>query len=124
MFLLIYSVFDFNRSLSQILMEFIYQLVGRGELAHAKCLREKCYEKIRQRDREFAGVMGATTKPVTHNLTTRTTSLLDFKSEHLAEQMTLLDSRLFHKIEVRSPCTTRHHSCGSTNKSNPKSVSV
>ena len=26
--------------------------------------------------------------------------LLDFKSQHVAEQMTLLDSELFNKIEV------------------------
>lgn len=84
-------------------MEFIYQLVGRGDLAHAKCLREKCYEKLRQRDREFAAAAAANSpgKQLTsYSVSTRTSSLLDFKSEHIAEQMTLLDSRLFHKIEV------------------------
>ena len=30
----------------------------------------------------------------------RQSSLLDFKSEHIAEQMTLLDSELFMKIEI------------------------
>lgn len=30
----------------------------------------------------------------------RQASLLDFKSEHIAEQMTLLDSELFMKIEI------------------------
>ena len=78
-------------------MEFIYQLVGRGDLAHAKCLREKCIEKLRQRDREYTA---AATKLTSYNVITRTATLLDFKSEHIAEQMTLLDSRLFHKIEV------------------------
>lgn len=82
-------------------MEFIYQLVGRGDLAHAKCLREKCYEKLRQRDREFAAAAANSPGKLTsYSITTRTSTLLDFKSEHIAEQMTLLDSRLFHKIEV------------------------
>lgn len=79
-------------------MEFIYHLVGRGDLAHAKCLREKCYEKLRQRDREIAAA--ASLKLTTYNISTRTATLLDFKSEDIAQQMTLLDSRLFHKIEV------------------------
>lgn len=84
--------------MSDTLMEFIYQLVGRGDLVHAKCLREKCYEKIRQRDRELMAL--ATPQPITHNISTKTATILSFKSEHLAEQMTLLDSQLFHKIEV------------------------
>jgi len=90
------SLYDLSKSLCETLMDFIYQLVGRGDLVHAKCLREKCLEKIRQRDREFATVP----KVTTYNIVTRTYSLLDFKSEHIAEQMTLLDSHLFHDITV------------------------
>lgn len=97
-------------------MEFIYQLVGRGDLTHAKCLREKCYEKIRQRDREFAPITTgakndsnmnpASLQPVriTHAVSTRTCTLLSFKSEQLAEQMTLLDAQLFYKIQVSVHC--------------------
>lgn len=97
---LIISLYDLSKSLAQTLMDFVYQLIGRGDLAHAKCLREKCYEKLRQRDREFAAMAAAQAKLTTYNVTIRTGTLLDFKSEHIAEQMTLLDSRLFHKIEV------------------------
>ena len=82
-------------------MDFIYQLVGRGDLTHAKCLREKCFEKLRQRDREIVAA-SITNKLTSYNVITRTAILLDFKSEHIAEQMTLLDAQLFHKIEVRS----------------------
>ena len=35
------------------MMEFIYQLVNKGDLVNAKFLREKCYEKLRIREREF-----------------------------------------------------------------------
>ncbi|KAI2811890.1 Rap guanine nucleotide exchange factor 1 [Blomia tropicalis] len=95
-----FYLYDLSKSLAQTLMDFVYQLIGRGDLAHAKCLREKCYEKLRQRDREFAAMAAAQAKLTTYNVTIRTGTLLDFKSEHIAEQMTLLDSRLFHKIEI------------------------
>lgn len=35
-----------------------------------------------------------------HNIYTRQSILLDFKSEQIAEQMTLLDAELFFKIEI------------------------
>ena len=53
------------------------------------------------------GVVGFTLPAVTHNgcnqcsYIYRQHSLTDFKSELVAEQMTLLDSELFQKIEVR-----------------------
>lgn len=113
------------------MMEFIYQLVNKGDLVNAKFLREKCYEKLRIREREFrrqqqqqsqsndsfdsqqqndnnnnVGNVTSFKQTTAVNVNTfdivhlKTWTLLDFKAEHLAEQMTLLDSRLFYKIEV------------------------
>jgi len=78
-------------------MDFIYQLVNRGDLALAKVLRGKCLEKMEQRE---AALHASTILLPSISVTINQSSLLDFKSEHLAEQMTLLDSELFLKIEV------------------------
>ena len=102
--LFVFSIYDLSSSLSQKLMDFIYQLVGRGDLGHAKELREKCYSKMRDREREIAALSNAEAANSlrTHNIKMRSATLLDFKSEHIAEQMTFLDARFFHKIEVCS----------------------
>ena len=92
-----YSLGDCNDKVLEILMDFIYQLVNRGDLALAKVLRAKCIEKMDQRQN---GIHSASVLLPSINVTTRQSSLCDFKSEHLAEQMTLLDSELFLKIEV------------------------
>jgi Rap guanine nucleotide exchange factor 1 len=78
-------------------MDFIYQLVNRGDLSLAKVLRAKCIEKMEQR--EAASHASHILLP-SISVTIKQSSLIDFKSEHLAEQMTLLDSKLFLKIEV------------------------
>ncbi|KAH9415764.1 Rap guanine nucleotide exchange factor 1 [Dermatophagoides pteronyssinus] len=123
-------IYDFDKQLFQTMMEFIYQLVNKGDLVNAKFLREKCYEKLRIREREFrrqqqqqsqsndsfdsqqqndnnnnVGNVTSFKQTTAVNVNTfdivhlKTWTLLDFKAEHLAEQMTLLDSRLFYKIE-------------------------
>lgn len=81
----------------QKIMEFIYQLVNRGDLALAKVLRVKLIEKMDQREHSSHG---SSILLPSIGVTVKQCSLLDFKSDHLAEQMTLLDSKLFLKIEV------------------------
>lgn len=86
---------DLDDTLLQTLMEFVQQLVCSGDLTMAKALRVKILEKHAVKQLQSA-------QPILSSLsvTTKQASLLDFKSEQIAEQMTLLDADLFMKIEI------------------------
>ncbi|KAG7209272.1 hypothetical protein KM043_015388 [Ampulex compressa] len=86
---------DLDDVLLQTLMEFVQQLVCSGDLTMAKALRVKILEKHATKQLQSA-------QPILSSLsvTTKQASLLDFKSEQIAEQMTLLDADLFMKIEI------------------------
>ncbi|KAK2581004.1 hypothetical protein KPH14_006055 [Odynerus spinipes] len=86
---------DLDDTLLQTLMEFVQQLVCSGDLTMAKALRVKILEKHAAKQLQSA-------QPILSSLsvTTKQASLLDFKSEQIAEQMTLLDADLFMKIEI------------------------
>ncbi|XP_015186779.1 PREDICTED: guanine nucleotide-releasing factor 2 isoform X4 [Polistes dominula] len=86
---------DLDDTLLQTLMEFVQQLVCSGDLTMAKALRVKILEKHAAKQLQSA-------QPILSSLsvTTKQSSLLDFKSEQIAEQMTLLDADLFMKIEI------------------------
>ncbi|XP_046735450.1 guanine nucleotide-releasing factor 2 isoform X2 [Diprion similis] len=89
------TISDLDDVLLQTLMEFVQQLVCSGDLTMAKALRVKILEKhLRKRLQA--------TQPILSSLSvsTRQSSLLDFKSEQIAEQMTLLDAELFINIEI------------------------
>lgn len=77
-------------------MLFVHQLISCGELTLAKALRVKHLERheAKQKSLKYANVISSLT------LGPRNSSLLDFKSEQIAEQMTLLDAELFMKIEI------------------------
>lgn len=88
---------DLQEEILQVLVDFIFQLVSRGDLLLARALRKKVVEKCEARHRNNAS------SPVllpSMAVTTHQASLLDFKSENLAEQMTVLDADLFQKIEI------------------------
>lgn len=89
------SISDLNDELLQTLMEFVQQLVCSGDLTMAKALRVKILEK-------HAAKQLQAVQPILSSLSvsTKQASLLDFKSEQIAEQMTLLDAELFMKIEI------------------------
>ncbi|XP_063983968.1 guanine nucleotide-releasing factor 2 isoform X3 [Diachasmimorpha longicaudata] len=86
---------DLDDVLLQTLMEFVQQLVCSGDLTMAKALRVKILEKHQLKQMQSA-------QPILSSLSvsTKQASLLDFKSEQIAEQMTLLDAELFMKIEI------------------------
>lgn len=93
-----YSLTDINENILKILMDFICQLVSRGDLLPARALRKKVVEKCYLKQRSLLNI------PIllpSMAVTTHKASLLDFKSENIAEQMTVLDADLFQKIEVR-----------------------
>lgn len=76
---------------------FVQQLVSSGDLALAKLLRTKTEEKIEARKAALE------VQPIllpSVAISTKVSSVLDFKAHLLAEQMTLVDSELFSKVEV------------------------
>lgn len=81
-------------------MEFIYQLLSGGNLDLAKPLREKFIEKYNARQTYLQSLKKNQTQETSLSLAAGSATLLDFKSEHIAEQMTLLDANLFMKIEI------------------------
>ncbi|KAK7793296.1 hypothetical protein R5R35_007622 [Gryllus longicercus] len=87
---------DLDDVVLQTLMEFVYQLLCSGDLTMAKALRVKILEKYNAK--KLNNTPNALLSSL--NIYTRQASLLDFKSEQIAEQMTLLDADLFMKIEI------------------------
>lgn len=89
---------DLDNRLQETLMDFIQQLILNGEITLAKALRTKYIEKYTVMQPNLAPlgtfIANITTRPG------RIFTLLDFKSEQIAEQMTLLDAELFMKIEI------------------------
>ncbi|XP_026480839.1 guanine nucleotide-releasing factor 2 [Ctenocephalides felis] len=78
------------------LREFCYQLIASGHLTMAKVLRSKLIEKYELKQ----NLQTPYTTLSAQSVFTSQASLTDFKSEHLAEQMTLLDAELYTKIEI------------------------
>lgn len=88
---------DCSNELMENLFSFFYSLILGGDLVLAKVLRNRVIEKIKAKR---AAAVVLTQKPLSClSVTTKQCSLLGFKSEHLAEQMTLFDNELFVKIE-------------------------
>ncbi|CAL1273652.1 unnamed protein product [Larinioides sclopetarius] len=88
---------DVNEDVLKILMDFICQLVSRGDLLLARALRKKVVEKCYLKQRSLLNLRILLPSMA---VTTHKASLLDFKSESIAEQMTVLDADLFQKIEI------------------------
>ncbi|KAG1714351.1 Rap guanine nucleotide exchange factor 1 [Nymphon striatum] len=91
------SVGETESKVMNSLTNFVSQLLSDGELVLARVLREKMIEKCdaRQRAKSYN-----TTLLPSMAISTRPSSLLDFKAKHLAKQMTLMDAELFHRIEI------------------------
>ncbi|XP_065345854.1 guanine nucleotide-releasing factor 2 isoform X5 [Cloeon dipterum] len=91
------TINDLETDLLKILNDLIFTLVECGDLNLARALRGKVLEKCDAK--RFCN-----TTPNAYltslSMQSRMCSLLDFKSEQLAEQMTLLDAELFMKIEI------------------------
>lgn len=87
---------DLTINLLQSLMAFQQQLICDGQLLLARLLRVKIIEKVKLHKSRTLGSTLLPTRPIITALPT----LLDLKSVDIAEQMTLLDAELFHKIEI------------------------
>ncbi|XP_063235683.1 guanine nucleotide-releasing factor 2 isoform X3 [Bacillus rossius redtenbacheri] len=90
------TISDLDETVLHTLVEFVYQLLCSGDLTMAKALRVKIIERFTMKRL----CNNPNTLLSSLNVYTRQSSLLDFKSEQIAEQMTLLDANLFMKIEI------------------------
>ncbi|VVC29961.1 Hypothetical protein CINCED_3A024353 [Cinara cedri] len=88
---------DLDNKVLQILMEFVYQLLCAGDLTMAKALRVKLLERYEAKLMHTTSINALLPS---QNIYTRQANLLNYKSELIAEQMTMLDSELFMKIEI------------------------
>lgn len=100
---------DAGADMVRCLTSFSHQLVGRGDLSLARALRAKVVEKWEAHAQLHSALpWGATggAPPgcggslANLRVTTQPATLLHFKSELLAEQMTLLDAHLFQRIDI------------------------
>jgi len=78
-----------------LLNEFTYDLISDGELPLARFLRMKFLEKSQQK---FDS--GRIFTPLRYSIDSRPFTLLDFKSDEIADQLTFLDNENFQKIEI------------------------
>ena len=81
------------------LVTLVYDLISEGALNLARLLRRKFLEKYEQKVSESVVPLPLPAPAI--EVSTTAGDLLSFKSHDIAEQMTLLDSTLFQKIEVR-----------------------
>ncbi|XP_039272030.2 rap guanine nucleotide exchange factor 1-like isoform X1 [Styela clava] len=92
------SLVDIQDNVLNLLMELVYQLLCDGNLTLAKLLRTKVLFKHEHR---MSNIVDNILTPLSSlNISSKVTTVADFSSERIAEQMTLLDLELFQKIEI------------------------
>ncbi|XP_055682871.1 guanine nucleotide-releasing factor 2 isoform X2 [Lutzomyia longipalpis] len=89
---------DIEEYCLNLLVDFAHQLICNGNLTMAKLLRVKILEKVMMYKQHKWSPYYSTLS--SRAVTTNPPTLLDLKSVEIAEQMTLLDSELFKKIEI------------------------
>ncbi|KAG0715877.1 Rap guanine nucleotide exchange factor 1 [Chionoecetes opilio] len=92
------AIIDLSIKTLETLTNFEYGLLCRGELLHARALRGKIVEKFEARKKHNASKESYNIASLA--VTTRNVTLLDFKPQEIAEQMTLLDAELFLTMEI------------------------
>ena len=88
---------DCTQDLLNSVFEFVYQLVTQGQLPLARALRAKVMDKMEARS---AQLMNAPVILPSLAVSTKVVTIHDFKPDLIAEQLTLIDSQLFSKIDV------------------------
>lgn len=92
------SLVDIKDDVLNILMELVFQLLCDGNLTLAKLLRTKVLAKYHHR---MSNIAEAILTPLSQlSVSSRVSTVMDFSSVKIAEQMTLLDLELFQKIEI------------------------
>ncbi|KAM8886389.1 rap guanine nucleotide exchange factor 1-like isoform 2-T2 [Spinachia spinachia] len=90
---------ELDSSLLLLLMDLVFSLLIGGELRLACLLRSNILSKMEQRW-HMIGSPQSLRPLAAKGVAARPGTLLDFRSQDLAEQLTLLDSKLFCKIEL------------------------
>nr|XP_046242395.1 rap guanine nucleotide exchange factor 1-like [Scatophagus argus] len=90
---------ELDSDLLLLLMDLVFSLLTGGELGLARMLRSNILSKMEQRW-QLIGSPQALRPLAARGVAARPGTLLDFRSLDLAEQLTLLDSELFYKIEL------------------------
>ncbi|CAN9512822.1 unnamed protein product [Ophioblennius macclurei] len=89
-------VTEVDSDLLRLLMDLVFSLLTGGELGPAHLLHTSVLSSIEKRWE----LVGSPQSLAARSVAARPGTLLDFRSQDLAEQMTLLDSALFHKIQL------------------------
>ncbi|KAK2158502.1 hypothetical protein LSH36_168g00066 [Paralvinella palmiformis] len=90
---------EVDETLIEMLMALVFQMLCDGELTLARVLRAKVLEKCHYLQKRREANQQAALWPQ-YKLSTRQYTMFHFKSQDIAEQMTLLDAELFQKIEI------------------------
>ncbi|XP_049435668.1 rap guanine nucleotide exchange factor 1-like isoform X3 [Epinephelus fuscoguttatus] len=88
---------ELDSDLLLLLMELVFSLLIGGELGLARLLRSNILSKMEQKW-QLIGSPQSLRPLAARGVAARPGTLLDFRSQDLAEQLTLLDSELFCKI--------------------------
>ncbi|XP_078027240.1 rap guanine nucleotide exchange factor 1-like isoform X3 [Epinephelus lanceolatus] len=88
---------ELDSDLLLLLMELVFSLLTGGELGLARLLRSNILSKMEQKW-QLIGSPQSLRPLAARGVAARPGTLLDFRSQDLAEQLTLLDSELFCKI--------------------------
>ncbi|XP_078472054.1 uncharacterized protein LOC144733917 isoform X2 [Lampetra planeri] len=89
---------ELSRELLSLLLEASCSLLSGGDLGGARRLRDAVLAKAEERRLEQA--VPPASPLSARSVSSRKRTLLDFPSQELAEQLTLLDSQLFLKIQI------------------------
>ncbi|XP_039979137.1 rap guanine nucleotide exchange factor 1-like isoform X2 [Xiphias gladius] len=93
------SVMEMDSDLLLLLIDLVFSLLIGGELGLAHTLRSNILSKMEQKWQLMGSPLSL--RPLAaRGVAARPGTLLDFRSQDLAEQLTLLDSELFYKIEL------------------------
>ncbi|XP_034547957.1 rap guanine nucleotide exchange factor 1-like [Notolabrus celidotus] len=90
---------ELESDLLLLLMDLVFMLLTGGELGLAHLLRSNILSKMEQRW-QLKGSPESLRPLAARGVAARPGTLLDFRSQDLAEQLTLMDSELFYKIEL------------------------
>ncbi|XP_035496599.1 rap guanine nucleotide exchange factor 1 isoform X2 [Scophthalmus maximus] len=91
-------VMELDSDLLLLLTDLVFRLLIGGELEPAHLLRSNILSKMEQK--WLTGSTLSLRPLAARGVAARPGSLLDFRSQDLAEQLTLMDSELFYKIEL------------------------
>ncbi|KAM7019110.1 rap guanine nucleotide exchange factor 1-like [Tautogolabrus adspersus] len=90
---------ELESDLLLLLMDLVFMLLIGGELELAQLLRSNILSKMEQRW-QLIGSPQSLRPLAARGVAARPGTLLDFRSQDLAEQLTLMDAELFYKIEL------------------------